>query len=76
MAPVASRKVLIAKPSGSSFGDALTFLRAWLLCRKLRPSIEIIIGAPIGFEVGFSSNRAAKRFEAFEWPPTVTPRFL
>jgi hypothetical protein len=63
---VSARTVLVPKPPGLTYGDAMSCLRIWLDHHKMATiGFKITNG---GFEITFSTDADATRLEAFAWP--------
>jgi hypothetical protein len=63
--------VFVPKPTGISYGEAMSRLRVWLDSQKMQPTLFRL--APlgrVGFEIAFRSHEDAARFRGgFGWPP-------
>jgi hypothetical protein len=66
---VAARTVFVPKPLDLTYGDAMSCLRDWLDDRKMQAcGFKITAEGQIGFEISFSQELDATRFETFTWP--------
>ena len=62
--------VFVAKPSDMSYGDGMNTLRMWLDARKIYPSaFKLHTNGRVGFQISFLTERDARAFELFDWPP-------
>jgi hypothetical protein len=70
MVPKATaRTVFVPKPLDLTYGDAMSCLRGWLDDRRMQAcGFKITAEGRIGFEISFSQELDATRFETFTWP--------
>jgi hypothetical protein len=60
--------VFVPKPLSMPYREALSRLRIWLDYKKLDATgFQITTDGRIGFEVSFTSERAAGEFRFFDW---------
>jgi len=60
--------VFVAKPCDISYADAMRGLRVWLDHEKIQPAtFKVVTEGRIGFEITFSTERAARAFGRFKW---------
>jgi len=53
-----------------SYGDGMNTLRMWLDARKIYPSaFKLHTNGRVGFQISFLTERDARAFELFDWPP-------
>ena len=66
---VAARTVFLPKPLDLTYGDAMSCLRNWLDDRRMQAcGFRITAEGRIDFEISFSQELDATRFETFTWP--------